>query len=139
MADKNKSMPPEMKEKLRARYNEDWRKKLRKSVPVKERMKISRQKMPERDPFERNRDFFEVNQGLLAKAAVEEAKRCLDCANPQCVMGCPVGIDIPTFVKLIEIEDWVKSARLIKETNALPAVCGRVCPQETQCEVVCNL
>lgn len=128
-----------MKEKLRSRYNEEWRKKLRKSIPVKERMKISRQKMPERDPFERNQDFFEVNRGLSAKAAVEEAKRCLDCANPQCVMGCPVGIDIPTFIKLIEMEDWVKSARLIKETNALPSVCGRVCPQESQCEAVCNL
>jgi len=139
MAEKNKKMPPEMKEKLRSRYNEEWRKKLRKSIPVKERMKISRQKMPERDAFERNQDFFEVNRGLSAKAAMEEAKRCLDCANPQCVMGCPVGIDIPTFVKLIEIGDWAKSARLIKETNALPSVCGRVCPQETQCEAVCNL
>jgi len=139
MAEKNKAMPPEMKEKLRSRYNEDWRKDLRKSVPAKERMKISRQKMPERDPSDRNQDFFEVNKGLREKAALEEAKRCLDCANPQCVMGCPVGIDIPTFIKLIEIGDFVKSAWKIKETNALPAVCGRVCPQETQCEVVCNL
>jgi len=139
MAEQKKEMPLEMKEKLHARYNEDWRKDLRKSIPVKERMKLTRQKMPEREPEVRNRDFSEVNRGLTAKAAVEEAKRCLDCANPQCVMGCPVGIDIPTFVKLIEIGDFEWSVRKIKETNALPAVCGRVCPQESQCEEVCNL
>ncbi|MBN1223210.1 MAG: NADPH-dependent glutamate synthase [Candidatus Aminicenantes bacterium] len=139
MAEKNKEMAPEMKEKLRARYNEDWRKNLRKSIPVKERMKIQRRKMPEREPDQRNRDFREVNRGLSAKEAIEEAKRCLDCANPQCVMGCPVGIDIPSFIKLIEIGDFELSVRKIKETNALPSVCGRVCPQETQCEQVCNL
>jgi glutamate synthase (NADPH/NADH) small chain len=138
MAEK-KEMPLEIKEKLRARFNEDWRKELRKSVPVKERMKLSRQKMPERDPEVRNEDFLEVNLGLDEKLAKEEAKRCWDCANPQCVMGCPVGIDIPTFVKLIEIGDYEQSVRKIKETNVLPAICGRVCPQETQCEEVCNL
>jgi len=139
MAEKNKEMSPGMKEKLRARYNEDWRQKLRKSIPVKERMKIKRQKMPEREADVRNRDFFEVNRGLTAAEAMKEAQRCLDCANPQCVMGCPVGIDIPTFIKLIEIGDFEWSVRKIKETNALPSVCGRVCPQETQCEKVCNL
>ncbi len=138
MAEK-KEMPPELKEKLRARFNEDWRKELRKSFSVKERMKLPRQKMPERDPEERNKDFSEVNLGLTEKWAREEAKRCLDCANPQCVMGCPVGIDIPTFVKLLEIGDYEQSVRKLKETNVLPAICGRVCPQETQCEVVCNL
>jgi glutamate synthase (NADPH/NADH) small chain len=99
---------------------------------VKERMKLPRQKMPERDPEERNQDFSEVNLGLTEKWAREEAKRCLDCANPQCVMGCPVGIDIPTFVKLLEIGDYEQSVRKLKETNVLPAICGRVCPQETQ-------
>ncbi len=139
MAENKKEMPPQQKERLRAGFNQGWRKDLRKSLSVKERMKINRQKMPERNPDERNQDFFEVNQGLRADAAIKEAQRCWDCANPQCVKGCPVGIDIPTFVKLIEIGDFEKSARKIKETNALPAICGRVCPQETQCEEVCNL
>ncbi|MDH7512536.1 MAG: NADPH-dependent glutamate synthase [Clostridiales bacterium] len=102
-------------------------------------MKIPRQKMPEREPEVRNRDFKEVNLGLEAEAARREAQRCLDCANPSCVTGCPVAIDIPTFVKLIEKGEFVASLRTIKETNSLPAICGRVCPQETQCEVVCNL
>jgi glutamate synthase (NADPH/NADH) small chain len=139
MAENKNDLPAEIKEKLRAGFNQEWRKELRKSFPMKERMKIKRQKMPERDPDERNRDFFEVNRGLDKKAAVTEAKRCWDCANPQCVKGCPVGIDIPAFIKLIEIGDFDQSVRKIKETNALPAICGRVCPQETQCEVVCNL
>jgi glutamate synthase (NADPH/NADH) small chain len=139
MSENKKKMPDELREMLRANFNLEWRKNLRKALPAKERMKIPRQKMPERDPEERNRDFFEVNLGLQAKKAVKEAQRCLDCANPQCVMGCPVGIDIPMFIKLIEIGDFEKGAHKIKETNSLPAICGRVCPQETQCEVVCNL
>lgn len=139
MAETNKQMKPEDKERLRAEFNKDWRKELRKSIPVKERMKGTRKKMPERDPELRNKDFNEVNLGLDAEMAVQEAKRCLDCANPQCIMGCPVGIDIPSFVKLIEIGDFEKSVRKIKETNSLPAICGRVCPQETQCEVVCTI
>jgi len=134
-----KKISPETKDRLKKEFSQDWRKELRKSIPVKERMKISRRKMPERNPEVRNKDFDEVNLGLDEKAAIEEAKRCLDCANPQCVVGCPVGIDIPTFVKLVEIGDFVQSVRMIKETNSLPAICGRVCPQETQCEVVCNL
>jgi glutamate synthase (NADPH/NADH) small chain len=139
MADNKKEMPREQKEKLRAGFNQEWRKELRKALPVKERTKLKRQKMPERRPDVRNKDFLEVNIGLEARAAREEAKRCLDCANPQCVMGCPVGIDIPAFIKLIEIGDFEKSVRKIKETNTLPAICGRVCPQESQCEAVCNL
>jgi len=134
-----KGLPPELKEKLRAGYDQEWRKKLRKSISAKERMKIPRQKMPEREPEERNLDFNEVNLGLRTKMAIKEAQRCLDCANPQCVKGCPVAIDIPTFVKLVEIGDIVQSVRVIKETNSLPAICGRVCPQEIQCEDVCNL
>jgi glutamate synthase (NADPH/NADH) small chain len=137
MTDK-KEMPAELKQRLKAEFSKAWRKELRKSIPVKERMKIARQKMPERNPEERNHDFNEVNLGLDAKAAIKEAQRCLDCANPQCVMGCPVGIDIPSFIKWIEIGDFVKSIRMMKETNSLPAICGRVCPQETQCEAVCT-
>ena len=139
MAEEKKEMPAELKERLRARYDAEWRKQLRKSLPVKERMKLTRQKMPEREPEERNKDFNEVNLGLEAEMARREAQRCLDCANPQCVLGCPVGIDIPTFVKLIEIGDYVQSIRIMKGTNSLPSVCGRVCPQEVQCEAVCNL
>ncbi|MFB0565836.1 MAG: NADPH-dependent glutamate synthase [Candidatus Aminicenantaceae bacterium] len=130
-------LTPELKEELRAEFNKDWRKELRKSIPVKERMKIPRQKMPEREPEERNRDFNEVNLGLDEGKAVIEARRCLDCANPQCILGCPVRIDIPSFIKHIERGDFVSSARKLKETNSLPAICGRVCPQETQCELVC--
>lgn len=137
MAEKNE-LSPEVKERLRKGFSEDWRKELRKSIPVKERMKMRRQKMPEREPEERNKDFYEVNLGLDKKAAVREAQRCLDCANPQCVLGCPVGIDIPAFIKLIEIGDYLQSVRKIKETNSLPAICGRVCPQESQCEAVCT-
>ncbi len=132
-------LSPELKERLRAEYEKEWRKELRKSVPVKERMKIPRQKMPERESQERNRDFKEVNKGLGLEAAKKEARRCLDCANPSCVAGCPVAIDIPSFIKLIEKGEVIASIRKIKETNSLPAICGRVCPQETQCELVCNL
>ncbi|MFP4082668.1 MAG: NADPH-dependent glutamate synthase [Candidatus Aminicenantes bacterium] len=138
MAEKKK-LSPEEKERLREKFNQEWRKKLRKSTSAKERMKISRQKMPEREAEERNQDFNEVNLGLAAEIAKREASRCLDCANPQCVLGCPVGIDIPTFIKMIEIGDFVQSVRKIKETNSLPAICGRVCPQETQCEELCNI
>jgi len=139
MTENKKQMPQELKEKLRAGFNLEWRKELRKSIPVKERIKLPRKKMPERDPEVRNTDFNEVNLGLNIKKAQEEARRCMDCANPQCVTGCPVGIDIPSFIKLIEIGDFVKSIRVLKETNGLPAICGRVCPQETQCEDVCTM
>jgi glutamate synthase (NADPH/NADH) small chain len=130
---------PELKKRLKAEFEKDWRKELRKLLPVKERMKIPRQKMPEREAGERNRDFGEVNKGLDLEAAVCEARRCWDCANPGCVAGCPVSIDIPSFIKLIEKRDLGGSIRKLKETNSLPAICGRVCPQEIQCEAVCNL
>ena len=131
--------PPELKARLRAEFEQEWRKEMRRAIPVKERMKMAREHMPEREPGERNKAFVEVNRGLEEGAAVREARRCLDCANPECVLGCPVAIDIPSFVKLVEKEDFGASVRKIRETNSLPAVCGRVCPQETQCEVVCNL
>jgi glutamate synthase (NADPH) small chain len=134
-----KKIPAELKEILKAEFGLEWRKQLRQGLPVKDRMKIARRKMPERPAKERAKVFLEVNLGLDAAAAQEEARRCLDCANPTCVCGCPVGIDIPSFVKLIEKGEFEAAARKLKETNSLPAICGRVCPQETQCEEVCNL
>ncbi|MBI5886410.1 MAG: NADPH-dependent glutamate synthase [Deltaproteobacteria bacterium] len=104
---------------------------------TKERMKLPRQKMPEQEPMERVKNFFEVPLGLTPEQAMEEARRCIQCKNPLCVGGCPVNIDIPWFVRLIAEGDFVEAARKIKETNGLPSVCGRVCPQEDQCEKVC--
>ncbi|MCD6454596.1 MAG: NADPH-dependent glutamate synthase [Candidatus Aminicenantes bacterium] len=131
-------MPEELKEKLRSRWNEDWRKQLRKKLKVKERMALERTPMPENEPLERIKGFFEVNKGYTPEMAMAEARRCMDCANPTCVIGCPVAIDIPTFVKKIEMGDFLGAVKVIKETNALPAVCGRVCPQEDQCEGNCT-
>ena len=139
MAEDKKELAPELKEKLRAEFEKDWRKDLRKAVPPKDRMKQARQKMPERPADERNKDFKEVNLGLTRDMAQAEARRCLDCANPQCVAGCPVAIDIPSFVKLIERGEFLAAAWKLKDTNSLPAICGRVCPQETQCEELCAM
>jgi len=105
----------------------------------KERMKIPRQKMPEQNPKARGTNFDEVPLGYDADLAVTEATRCIQCKKPGCVAGCPVEIDIPGFIKLIAEKDFVAAAKKIKEENALPAVCGRVCPQEDQCEVKCVL
>lgn len=114
-----------------------WREQLRKSHTAKERMAIPRVKMTELDPAYRITCNDEVNQGLSEGQAVLEATRCLDCPDPQCVTGCPVGINIPGFIKNIEREDFTDAAAVLKETSALPAVCGRVCPQERQCESKC--
>ncbi len=103
----------------------------------KERMKIPRQKMPEQDPKERIKNFKEVPFGLTEEQAVIEANRCLDCPKMPCVKGCPVEVDIPGFIKLVQERKFAEAARKIKETNSLPAICGRVCPQEEQCEIVC--
>jgi glutamate synthase (NADPH/NADH) small chain len=110
-----------------------------KALDKKERMKIPRQKMPEQDPKERVRNFKEVPYGLTSELAMTEARRCLACPKPPCIGGCPVEVDIPAFVKLVAEGDFIAAARKIKETNALPAICGRVCPQEEQCEKVCVL
>ena len=116
----------------------EWRKALRTAMKPKERLAIPRQQMPELDAAYRARQLKEeVNQGLTAEQAQQEAHRCLDCANPGCVEGCPVGIDIPRFIKHIEKGEVLEAARTLKETSALPAVCGRVCPQEKQCESRC--
>ena len=106
-------------------------------LSARDRMKIERQKMPERDGNERNKDFAEVNLGLPEEIAIREAQRCLQCKKAPCVEGCPVGIDIPGFLKLIAERDFLGAAALMRRDNNLPAVTGRVCPQETQCEVKC--
>lgn len=118
--------------------SEGWRQELRKTMKPKERMAIERVKMPELEPAYRATKLREeVNQGLTSKQAQREAQRCLDCANPGCVSGCPVGIDIPSFIKYIECGNVGEAARVLKQYSALPAVCGRVCPQEKQCESQC--
>ena len=118
--------------------NAPWRVELRKAMKPKERTAIPRVKMPELDPEYRSHSRREeVNLGLNEEQALTEAKRCLDCANPGCMTGCPVGIDIPRFIKHIEKGEFLQAAKTLKETSALPAVCGRVCPQEKQCESKC--
>ncbi len=114
-----------------------WRAELRKSMGAKARGEGARVHMPELDPAYRARCQEEVNSGLTAEMAVAEASRCLDCANPTCVSGCPVNIDIPGFVKNVERGNFQQAAAVLKETNLLAAVCGRVCPQEKQCESKC--
>ena len=115
-----------------------WREELRKSMKAKERTQIERCVMPELDPIYRaTTRTEEVNKGLTTEQALTEAKRCLDCANPTCMQGCPVNINIPSFIKNIERGHFLDAARVLKSTSSLPAVCGRVCPQEKQCESQC--
>ena len=118
--------------------NEPWRQELRQKVAGKERTSMERVHMPETAPEERIKSQrIEVNQGLTADMAMREATRCMDCVTPTCMEGCPVGIDIPGFVKNIERGEFLQAAAVLKRTSALPAVCGRVCPQEKQCESKC--
>jgi glutamate synthase (NADPH/NADH) small chain len=127
-----------MKKNMNEQRNETWREELRKSMKAKERSDIPRVRMPELEATYRNtRLKEEVNRGLTAEQATTEAKRCLDCVNPACVTGCPVEVNIPAFIKYIEKGDFIGAAKILKETSALPAVCGRVCPQEKQCESRC--
>lgn len=100
-------------------------------------MQIPRQEMPEQEPQERNKNFKEVNLGYTEELALTEAQRCLQCPKPTCVQGCPVNIQIKDFITLIANGDFLGAVSKIKEDNALPAICGRVCPQEEQCEVAC--
>ena len=107
--------------------------------PTRRTLDLKRRPMPKQDHLERVRNFDEVALGYPVETAVEEAGRCLDCRNPLCRQGCPVGIDIPGFIRSIVARDFAAGIRRIKETNALPAICGRVCPQEEQCEKMCVL
>lgn len=124
-------------EYLKEERSQPWREELRKSLKAKERTSMERIHMPEEDPNVRNKNNREVNFGLSEEQAITESHRCLDCVDPTCIQGCPVNINIPKFIKKIEAKDFLGAATVLKETNALPAVCGRVCPQEVQCEASC--
>lgn len=133
----DKAFASESMDSLKDR-NSQWRTDLRKAMKPKERMAIERVTMPELTPEYRvTHRKEEVNQGITLAMAQREAKRCLDCAKPTCTEGCPVNIDIPSFIKNIERGNIIGAARVLKNTSSLPAVCGRVCPQEKQCESRC--
>ncbi len=118
--------------------NAEWRNELRATMKPKDRTAIERCLMPELDAkYRRGVRREEVNQGLSEEQALLEAKRCLDCVNPSCMEGCPVNIEIPSFIKNIERGNYLAAAKVLKKTSSLPAVCGRVCPQEKQCESKC--
>ncbi|MGL5547804.1 MAG: NADPH-dependent glutamate synthase [Tannerellaceae bacterium] len=117
--------------------NQPWREALRKGKKNKERTDLPRTPMNSLDAEFRSHNNEEVNLGYTADQAMCEAQRCLDCPTPTCMQGCPVGVNIPKFVKNIERGEFLEAAKALKETSALPAVCGRVCPQEKQCESQC--
>jgi glutamate synthase (NADPH/NADH) small chain len=125
------------KEIIAERRAKPWRDELRRKMKSKDRTELKRVRMNELDAEYRSHNKEEVNLGLTKEQAMLEAQRCLDCANPTCMEGCPVGINIPTFIKYIECGELLEAAKVLKETSALPAVCGRVCPQEKQCESKC--
>ena len=106
-------------------------------ISNKERMKIQRQIMPEQDPLIRRNNFSEVNLGFTEELAKMEALRCIQCPKPTCIEGCPVGVKINEFIALVADGDFLGAAEKMKEDNLLPAICGRVCPQEEQCEIKC--
>lgn len=108
-------------------------------MPLKERMKIPRTAMPELDPATRSRGFCEVNRGYAVPEAIHEAMRCIACAKPGCVVDCPVGVKIMEIIELIHAGEFLAAAAKMREDNSLPAVTGRVCPQENQCEGGCVL
>lgn len=123
---------------IKARRAESWREQLRGEIKAKDRGLTPRVAMPTLSPELRVKTIYdEVNLGLTSEQAQKEASRCLDCANPTCMQGCPVNINIPTFVKYIEKGEFLEAAKTLKESSSLPAVCGRVCPQEKQCEQQC--
>ncbi|MEZ4598497.1 MAG: NADPH-dependent glutamate synthase [Syntrophotaleaceae bacterium] len=110
---------------------------MKNDLTPKERMAIDRVEMPEQDPEKRNRNFEEVNLGLSKEQAIREAQRCLQCRTRPCVQGCPVRVRIPEFLQAVANDNLPEAARILLGDNTLPAVCGRVCPQETQCEIKC--
>ncbi len=122
---------------IKERRAEAWRETLRKSISPKDRMAMTRVEMPSLDGKYRAKNHEEVSLGLTDEMAYEESKRCLDCANPTCMTGCPVSIHIPSFIKYVEARQPLEAAKIIRETSSLPGVCGRVCPQEKQCESKC--
>lgn len=131
-----------MEEELNEEYYKNerktaWRDNLRKEIKAKERTDLTRVLMPEADPNVRNKSNIEVNKGLTLAMALSESHRCLDCVVPTCIVGCPVGTNIPKFIKYLEAGDVLGAAEVLKENNSLPAICGRVCPQEIQCEAQC--
>jgi len=105
----------------------------------KQKLNLNRVSMPKQKPEARVHNFSEVALGYTQEQAREEASRCIQCKNPKCMEGCPVGIDIPGFIKAIAEDDLPRAARILKDKNSLPGICGRVCPQETQCEMTCVL
>ncbi len=117
--------------------DQEWRQNLRKKTKNKARTEIARVQMNVVDPKVRVQSYIEVNQGLTVEEAQKEATRCLDCPNPTCMTGCPVEVNIPAFIKSIEQGEFLEAAKVLKQTSSLPAVCGRVCPQEKQCEANC--
>ena len=125
------------KEYLKNERSQEWRTDLRKSIKNKERLEFIRVLMNEESSIERVKSDIEVNKGLTSIQAVAEAHRCIDCPDPTCITGCPVEINIPKFIKKIEVGEFAEAAKVLKETSTLPAVCGRVCPQEKQCEERC--
>lgn len=107
------------------------------NITTKERLQIDRQKMPEQEPAKRIDNFYEVNLGFTEHLAMLEARRCLQCREAKCIPGCPVMVNIPRFIKFVSEGKFAEAAESLLSDNALPAITGRVCPQETQCEVVC--
>ena len=126
-----------MSDYLQAERAQEWREALRKSMKNKDRTNLPRVKMHEVDPEVRRHTYDEVNRGLTVELAIGESHRCLDCVDPTCITGCPVEINIPKFIKNIARGEFLEAARTLKESSALPAVCGRVCPQERQCVSQC--
>nr|WP_320119939.1 NADPH-dependent glutamate synthase [uncultured Marinifilum sp.] len=125
-------------EYIKNERKKEWRVELQKKTKAKDRMAIERVEMTETAPEKRIKSQrIEVNSGLTKEQAILEATRCMDCVNPTCMEGCPVSINIPKFIKNIERGHILEAASVLKETSALPAVCGRVCPQELQCEKRC--
>lgn len=124
-------------ELVKERRAQEWREQLRKSISAKDRMSLNRVEMPSLEGKYRATNQEEVSLGLTDEMALQESKRCLDCASPTCMEGCPVSIHIPSFLKYVEAGKPLEAAKIIRETSSLPGVCGRVCPQERQCESKC--